>query len=223
LIIKKAQEDQKNLETYDPEDASWDNFTISQLRQLYQLIILNPNNISYGKYPMALYLRKKLSEIVTNDKKSLDEKYPTGLLLEFVELCIQANWMSRSGRKVKILPTVLQEFPYHQIFNPQLFNQSSISKTISLNHAKAALQYYFQKTLKNLPVYESTRGGLDHCPEYTSSVRVDLIGNFVDSYFFAQGFSTNKKEAEKKAAQEACNIILKRYIPDYKFPEEFFE
>lgn len=221
--IKKAQEDQQNLQSYDPEEASWDNFTISQLRQLYQLITLNPNHISYGKYPMALYFRKKLSEIVTNEKKPLDEKYPTGLLLEFVELCIQANWMSRSGRKVKILPTVLQEFPYHQIFNPQLFNQESISKTISLNHAKAALQFYFQKTLKNLPVYESTRGGLDHCPEYTSSVRVDLVGNFVDSYFFAQGVSTNKKEAEKKAAQEACNIILKRYIPDYKFPEEFFE
>lgn len=220
--IKKAQDDQQNLETYNPEEASWDNFTISQLRQLYQLITLNPNHISYGKYPMALYFRKKLSEIVTNEKKPLDEKYPTGLLLEFVELCIQANWMSRSGRKVKILPTVLQEFPYHEIFNPQLFNQSLTKKSICTTQAKAALQYYFQKTLKTLPVYESIRNPVNET-EYTSSIRVDIVGNFVNTYFFAQGVSTSKKEAEKKAAQEACNMILRRYIPNYPFPEEFIE
>jgi len=101
---------------------------------------------------------------------------------------------------------------YHQ---PQMVGTHQLS--VDIDSSKAALQHYFQTILKSLPRYECRKSGKDHIPEFEITVHVPFGGNS----FFAYGRSGNKKQAEKLAAQNACEQITKK--SDYCFPSNFYQ
>ncbi len=90
-------------------------------------------------------------------------------------------------------------------------------KIIPEVNGKAALQYYFQVNLKSLPRYECRRSGEDHKPIFEVTVLVSYKGNS----FFAYGSAGLKKQAEKCAAKNACDLLIKQGY--HLFPAEFFQ
>ena len=220
-LLTQATIDQETLEHYDPSEADWDNFTLSQLKILYNIIVESPGEKRNGKYPMALFFRYKLKAAASK------KKFPTGKLMEFVELAIQQGWISYKGRATIIQPMVLQAFPYKQIFegeSPTIPTHTINTPKIALSTAKSALQHYFQKSFRMLPNYECSRTGPDHSPLFKVTVCVKLPeGKFVDGYFYESGESNSKKEAEKLAARHACETLLSRYLPDFQFPTDYLE
>merc|ERR1712137_68973 len=219
-ILERAQEDQRDMKYYNPHDANWDNFTIVQLRKLYDVILKYPNVQRNGKYPMACFFQSSLPADNPRDR------YPTGLFMEFVELAIRKRWIIYDGKTTTISPSVLQKFPAQEIFEsgPGAAPTPATGPTpkVAKDSAKSALQFYFQKCFKSLPTYECSRSGPDHFSTFHSSVQVPLPPDrFVDGYFFATGESTTKKDAEKVAALNACEILLTKYLPEFQFPDNY--
>jgi len=97
-------------------------------------------------------------------------------------------------------------------------------RTVSECNAKSALQFYFQKLFRCLPTYDCVKSGAEHIPIFEVNIQVKLPqGQFTDQYFFAMGKSSNKKQAEKLAAQNGCNTLLLRYLPEFDFPSNFLD
>lgn len=70
--------------------------------------------------------------------------------------------------------------------------------------AKSHLQEIFQKQGKSLPIYQSVReGGYDHSPRFSATV---ILAN--GRKYFGKG--SNKREAEKDAAEQALKDVQKR-------------
>lgn len=215
--IQRAINDQQEMEHYDPASASWDKFSISEIKDLYSTLSSNRELKRNGKYPMAKFLQETLAK---NSRR-----YPLGKILEFVQLSINLEWIQYYGRIATINPTILQSVPFDQISNDNCgANSRQVEiQSITLSTAKSALQHYFQKLFKSLPKYETRREGPDHMPTFQASVRVPLPeGKFRNEYFYATGKGSNKKEAEKLASQSACTKIL-QYLPDFRFPNDYVD
>jgi ribonuclease III len=70
--------------------------------------------------------------------------------------------------------------------------------------SKNQLQEWAQIRFGTLPRYETTRiGGPDHAPEYLAKV-------YIDSRLFGEGKACGKKEAEKRAAENALARLKKQ-------------
>jgi len=217
-LITQASKEQKTMEHYDPTEANWENFNVAELKILYTTITKYRGEKRAGKYALSLFIQEK----------SQDREFPLGKVMEFVELSVQQGWIQKTGRYYIIQQMILQQFPYREIFAGELSTpQPQIKKNVSKiakKSAKSALQHYFQKTVKSLPQYECLRSGPDHAPCFEATVRVPLPDGFVDSYFYASGVDSTKKDAEKDAAFNACNTLLERYLGDsFSFPSYYLE
>lgn len=110
--------------------------------------------------------------------------------------------------------------------NPQLQNwnhppriNNLKKRVITEEYSKAALQYYFQTNLHGLPKYHTRQRGKGHSLIFETTVRFSYYNG--SEYLFGHGKDTTKKESEKLAALDACNIIIKRF-PEYQFPENYY-
>lgn len=231
-IVEKAMIEQKKFQYFDPEDISFDHFSVKEIIHIYAVILKKRGLKKRGKYQLSVCLCEEYNNTSESKKMTL------GKIMEFVHLCISKEWFEYTGKYCIIKETIKNEFPYEEVFNTQN-EQSTLStnyrpkdpfihkechqynpepQEIGLFHSKSALQYYLQKYFKKKPVYETLRSGPDHLSLFTTNVQVWLPQG---GYFFAKGESVQKKKSEKMAAMNACNELISVHLKKYRFPEKY--